>query len=58
MTPEAARAWIEAGVNRVSVGVQSFEDVELAAVGRRHDAARAASALEILDAGACRSRET
>jgi oxygen-independent coproporphyrinogen III oxidase len=45
VTPEAARAWAEAGVNRVSVGVQSFEDAELAAVGRRHDASRAAAAL-------------
>ncbi len=50
VTAEAARAWEDAGVNRVSVGVQSFEDAELAAVGRRHDAARAAAALEILSA--------
>ena len=35
---EAADAWRAAGVNRVSVGVQSFEDAELSAVGRRHDA--------------------
>ena len=48
VTPEAVRAWKSAGVNRVSVGVQSFEDAELAGVGRRHDAARAASALDIL----------
>ena len=44
----AARAWIAAGVNRVSVGVQSFADAELAAVGRRHDAARALGALDTL----------
>ena len=50
VTPASARAWIEAGVNRVSVGVQSFDEAELTAVGRRHDAARAASALAILDA--------
>ncbi len=50
VTAEAARAWADAGVNRASVGVQSFEDAELAAVGRRHDAARAAAALEILSA--------
>jgi len=30
------------GVNRLSVGVQSFSDRELALLGRRHDAARAA----------------
>jgi oxygen-independent coproporphyrinogen-3 oxidase len=46
VTGEAARAWQEAGVNRVSVGVQSLADGELAAVGRRHDARRAAEALE------------
>ncbi len=49
VTPEVARAWAAAGVNRVSVGVQSFEDAELAAVGRRHDATRAAAALETLE---------
>ena len=48
VTEEAAGAWRAAGVNRVSVGVQSFEDAELSAVGRRHDASRAAGALEIL----------
>jgi oxygen-independent coproporphyrinogen-3 oxidase len=48
VTPEAATAWAAAGIGRVSVGVQSFEDVELSAVGRRHDAERAARALETL----------
>ncbi len=48
VTPEAARGWLDAGITRVSVGVQSFEDRELSAVGRRHDAARAGSALETL----------
>jgi oxygen-independent coproporphyrinogen III oxidase len=48
VTPERADAWAAAGVNRVSVGVQSLEDRELTAVGRRHDATRAAAALEIL----------
>ena len=41
----ALEGWIEAGVNRVSVGVQSLSDAELSAVGRRHDATRARSAL-------------
>ena len=44
----AARAWARAGVSRVSVGVQSLEDAELSAVGRRHDSARALAALEAL----------
>lgn len=46
---EARRdAWRRAGVNRVSVGVQSFDDGELEAVGRRHDAAGARRALDRL----------
>jgi oxygen-independent coproporphyrinogen-3 oxidase len=40
--------WRLAGINRVSLGVQSLEDAELAAVGRRHDAAGARRALECL----------
>ena len=46
--PEAVEAWQRAGVDRVSVGVQSLEDAELSAVGRRHDAARARAALDAL----------
>lgn len=48
VTPEAIAAWRSAGVNRVSAGIQSLADGELAAVGRRHDAARAREALELL----------
>jgi oxygen-independent coproporphyrinogen-3 oxidase len=33
---EKARAWVRAGINRVSFGVQSFSDRELAAAGRMH----------------------
>jgi oxygen-independent coproporphyrinogen-3 oxidase len=51
VTLEAASAWAAAGVNRVSVGVQSFEDRELSAVGRRHDSAGASRALETLAGG-------
>src|SRR5712692_1731296 len=40
------RAWRDARVTRVSVGVQSFADPELSAVGRRHDSAAALYALE------------
>jgi len=31
-----ARAWTQAGINRVSLGVQSFSDRELTAAGRMH----------------------
>src|ERR1700693_3683049 len=33
---EKAGAWVRAGINRVSFGVQSFSDRELAAAGRMH----------------------
>ena len=48
VTAESAAAWRAAGINRVSAGVQSFQDRELSAVGRRHDSARAAAAVETL----------
>jgi oxygen-independent coproporphyrinogen-3 oxidase len=48
VTVERGDSWLAAGVNRVSVGVQSLEDAELAAVGRRHDASGARRALERL----------
>ncbi len=33
---EKAAAWRAAGINRISLGVQSFDDRELGAAGRRH----------------------
>src|SRR3989454_7536230 len=33
---EKAAAWVEAGINRVSFGLQSFSDKELKAAGRMH----------------------
>ncbi|MCM1070683.1 MAG: radical SAM family heme chaperone HemW [[Clostridium] fimetarium] len=48
LTPEWLAAVRELGVNRVSMGVQSFDNELLEAVNRRHDAARAVSALELL----------
>jgi len=35
---QKARFWRSVGINRVSMGVQSFKDTELKAVGRRHTA--------------------
>ena len=48
VTGELVGEWKDAGVNRVSVGVQSLYDSELSAVGRRHDANRARRALDVL----------
>ncbi|MGB6483601.1 MAG: coproporphyrinogen-III oxidase family protein, partial [Candidatus Acidiferrales bacterium] len=36
ITSEKATAWRSAGVNRISMGVQSFDDKELRAAGRMH----------------------
>ena len=50
--PEHARAWRRAGVNRVSLGAQSFDDHVLAWMHRSHDAARIGGAVRTLrDAG-------
>jgi oxygen-independent coproporphyrinogen III oxidase len=48
VTEEKAAAWVAAGINRVSFGVQSFCDEELQAAGRMHrraDVYRAAAIL-------------
>lgn len=46
--PDNCLAWKEAGVNRVSMGVQSLNDVELKTIGRRHDSDVALRALSLL----------
>lgn len=58
MNPESCRAdyasaLIEAGIDRVSLGVQSFDDGELARLGRTHTAARARAAFDALRAAGC-----
>lgn len=51
VNPQAVREWCHAGVNRVSMGVQSLIDSELAAVGRRHTAREAVDAIRCLRDG-------
>jgi len=41
LTPERLQGYRAAGVNRLSLGVQSLNDRELSLLGRRHDAAAA-----------------
>lgn len=48
VTEELAATWADAGVNRVSMGVQSLVDSELQAIGRRHDSATARKAYGVL----------
>jgi oxygen-independent coproporphyrinogen-3 oxidase len=46
VTVDAAAAWRAAGVNRLSLGAQSFDDRALTWMHRTHDAARAEYAVE------------
>ena len=39
------RAWRQSGVNRLSMGVQTFDDAKLRAIGRRHNAKQAFAAV-------------
>src|SRR5207245_10300717 len=48
VTPDNARAWRESGVNRVSLGAQSFDDRVLKWMHRPHDAARIGYAVRAL----------
>ena len=48
VTVERARAWRRAGVNRVSLGAQSFDDRVLRWMHRTHDAARIGPAVAAL----------
>ncbi len=52
-TPQALRGWVDAGVTRISLGVQSLRDAELARLGRRHTAARACEAIAASQAAGC-----
>lgn len=52
LTPEVAAAWWEAGTNRLSLGVQSFQPEVLRWMGRLHGARGAERAVEVArDAG-------
>jgi oxygen-independent coproporphyrinogen-3 oxidase len=55
ITPESLSAWRDLGVNRLSIGVQSFDDRELLPLGRVHGAARAREAVELAVSSGLRS---
>ncbi len=55
LTPETARAWAAAGINRVSFGVQSFVEKELRRTGRTHTAAVVAAEMAMLRAAGIRN---
>jgi oxygen-independent coproporphyrinogen-3 oxidase len=46
VTAERLAAFREAGINRISFGVQSFDDAELKRLGRIHSSARAVEAIQ------------
>lgn len=48
VTPTSAAAWRAAGINRVSLGVQSFDPAVLQWMHRTHDVAQAGSAVRTL----------
>jgi oxygen-independent coproporphyrinogen-3 oxidase len=45
-TAQKARAWLETGVNRITIGVQSLDDRELSVMGRAHTSAQAIAVLD------------
>lgn len=49
VTEGKADGWLEGGVNRISMGVQSLDDSDLRMLGRRHDAAEVYRAYRILE---------
>ena len=48
ITPEKAAAWRNAGINRVSLGAQSFVQPEIARTGRKHTAEIVESDVKVL----------
>ncbi len=46
LSPEVASSLHTAGINRINIGVQSFDDGTLALLGRRHGSGEAISAIE------------
>jgi len=50
VTPERARTWAACGINRVSLGVQSFVETEIRRTGRKHTAQLVRQEIETLRA--------
>lgn len=46
ITPEKLAAWWEAGINRLSIGIQSFEEQDLQWMNRAHTAAQSMRSIE------------
>lgn len=48
ITIEWVKGIIDLGINRVSMGIQSFSDIELKAINRRHSSQQSLNAIEIM----------
>ena len=55
ITSELMRDYLQAGINRVSIGVQSFDDGELSLLGRRHEASKAEKAIHTTFEAGCKN---
>lgn len=55
VTHDRIRGYLEAGVNRISMGVQSLDPEELAELGRPHSAERAIAAYHAIRRAGCRN---
>lgn len=53
VTVEKTRRWIDLGINRLSIGVESLSDSELKAMGRDHTEAQAYGGIEAARRGGC-----
>ena len=53
VTPEAARAWMESGINRVSLGAQTFDANVLKYLGREHGPDTIGRAVAMLRGAGC-----
>ena len=48
ITAEKLQVWRDLGINRLSLGVQSFDEAELRFLGRRHTARQTAAAIDLI----------
>lgn len=51
ITPELVARWKQAGINRVSLGIQTLDDKVLKSIGRRHNGRQAIEAIKMIAEG-------
>lgn len=50
VTPEALKNWVECGFDRISIGIQSFDDHQLSWMNRKHSATEAEKSVKLAKA--------